>query len=66
MFYKSVENMVIKQIVITTEKNRRNAMSYFKNLKWEMILFSLISIVLGVLMWLYPKQIVKTACVILE
>ena len=55
MFYKSVENMVIKQIVITTEKNRRNAMSYFKNLKWEMILFSLISIVLGVLMWLYPK-----------
>lgn len=65
MFYKSVENMVIKQIVITTEKNRRNAMNYLKNLKWEMILFSLISIVLGVLMWLYPKQIVKTACVIL-
>ena len=66
MFYKSVENMVIKQIVITTEKNRRNAMNYLKNLKWEMILFSLISIVLGVLMWLYPKQIVITACVILE
>ena len=65
MFYKSVENMVIKQIVITTEKNRRNAMNYLKNLKWEMILFSLISIVLGVLMWLYPNQIVKTACVIL-
>ena len=34
MFYKSVENMVIKQIVITTEKNRRNAMNYFKNLKY--------------------------------
>ena len=33
MFYKSVENMVIKQIVITTEKNRRNAMNYFKKFK---------------------------------
>lgn len=33
-------------------------MSYFKNLKWEMVLFSLISIVMGILMWRYPDKII--------
>ena len=33
-------------------------MSYLKNLKWEMILFSIISIVMGILMWKYPDKII--------
>lgn len=33
-------------------------MIYLKNLKWEMMLFSLISIVMGILMWRYPDKII--------
>ena len=33
-------------------------MSYLKNIKWEMILFSIISIVMGILMWKYPDKII--------
>ena len=33
-------------------------MSYLKNIKWEMILFSIISIVIGTLMWKYPDKII--------
>lgn len=33
-------------------------MSYLKNLKWEMMLFSVISIVMGILMWKYPDKII--------
>lgn len=40
-------------------------MSYLKNLKWEMILFSLTSIVVGILMFLYPSQIINAVCIVL-
>lgn len=40
-------------------------MSYLKSLKWEMILFSLMSIVMGILMWLYPSKIMTTVCAVL-
>lgn len=33
-------------------------MNYLKNLKWEMVLFSIISIVMGILMWKYPDKII--------
>lgn len=33
-------------------------MGYLKNLKWEMVLFSLLSIVMGILMWRYPDRII--------
>lgn len=39
-------------------------MNYLKNLKWEMILFSLLSIILGILMWLYPDKIITALCII--
>lgn len=40
-------------------------MSYLKNLKWEMVLFSLTSIIIGVLMFIYPSQIVNAVCIVL-
>lgn len=40
-------------------------MNYLKNLKWEMILFSLLSITMGVLMWLYPDKIITALCIVL-
>lgn len=40
-------------------------MNYLKNLKWEMILFSLASIVIGILMFFYPSQIINTVCIVL-
>lgn len=40
-------------------------MSYLKNLKWEMILFSILSIVMGILMWMYPNKIMTALCIIL-
>ena len=40
-------------------------MSYLKNLKWEMILFSLTSIAVGILMFLYPSQIINAICIVL-
>ena len=40
-------------------------MSYLKNLKWEMILFSLTSIAVGILMFLYPSQIINAMCIVL-
>ena len=40
-------------------------MNYLKSLKWEMIIYSIVSIVLGILMWQYPTKIIKTICVII-
>ena len=40
-------------------------MSYLKNLKWEMIIYSLLSILMGILMWKYPGKIMTGVCVIL-
>lgn len=40
-------------------------MSYLKNLKWEMIIFSLVSIIMGILMWRYPGKIMQALCIIL-
>ena len=40
-------------------------MSYLKNLKWEMIICSLLSILMGILMWKYPGKIMTGVCVIL-
>lgn len=40
-------------------------MKYLKNLKWEMILFSFISIVIGILMFIYPSQILNAVCIVL-
>lgn len=40
-------------------------MNYLKNLKWEMVLFSLASIVIGILMFLYPSQIINAVCIVL-
>ena len=40
-------------------------MNYLKNLKWEMVLFSLLSIVLGILMYMYPDKIITAMCIIL-
>lgn len=39
-------------------------MRYLKNLKWEMILFSVMSIVMGILMFLYPSKIITAMCII--
>lgn len=40
-------------------------MNYLKNLKWEMVLFSLSSIVIGILMFLYPSRIIDAVCIVL-
>ncbi len=40
-------------------------MNYLKNLKWEMILFSVTSIVIGILMYIYPSQIINAVCIVL-
>lgn len=40
-------------------------MNYLKNLKWEMVLFSLASIVIGILMFFYPSQIINVVCIVL-
>lgn len=40
-------------------------MNYLKNLKWEMILFSLASIVIGILIFFYPSQIINAVCIVL-
>lgn len=40
-------------------------MNYLKNLKWEMILFSLLSIIMGILMWKYPGKIITALCIAL-
>ncbi len=40
-------------------------MNYLKNLKWEMILFSLSSIVIGILIFFYPSQIINAVCIVL-
>ena len=40
-------------------------MNYLINLKWEMVLFSLASIAIGVLMFFYPSQIINVVCVVL-
>lgn len=37
-------------------------MNYLKNLKWEMMTFSLISIALGILMILFPTKILAVVC----
>ena len=39
--------------------------NYLKNLKWEMVLFSVSSIVVGILMWKYPNKIITAMCIIL-
>ena len=40
-------------------------MQYLKNLKWEMILFSILSIVFGLLMVFYPAKIMNAVCIVL-
>lgn len=40
-------------------------MRYLKSLKWEMVLFSLLSIVIGILMWRFPDKIVSAICLLL-
>ena len=40
-------------------------MKYLKNLKWEMVLFSLTSIAIGILMFIYPSQINNAVCIVL-
>lgn len=40
-------------------------MNYLKNLKWEMVFFSLASIVIGILMFFYPSQIINAVCIVL-
>lgn len=40
-------------------------MNYFKNLKWEMVLYSILCIVMGVLMMIYPDTILSTICYII-
>ena len=40
-------------------------MNYLKNLKWEMIIFSVLSITMGVLMVIYPDKILTVICSIL-
>lgn len=40
-------------------------MKYLKNLKWEMVLFSLTSIAIGILMFIYPSQIINAVCIVL-
>lgn len=41
-------------------------MNYLRNLKWEMIIFSLVSIVMGFLMWKYPDKIITALCIALS
>ena len=40
-------------------------MSYLKNLKWEMVLYSILAIAIGVLMFLYPTKTLNAVCIIL-
>ena len=40
-------------------------MKYLKNLKCEMVLFSLTSIAIGILMFIYPSQIINAVCIVL-
>lgn len=40
-------------------------MTYLKNLRWEMLAFSILSIVFGTLMFLYPSKIMTAVCVVL-
>lgn len=40
-------------------------MNYLRNLKWEMIIFSLASIVMGILMWRFPDKIITAVCITL-
>lgn len=40
-------------------------MSYIKNLKWEMVLYAALCILMGVLMFMHPDKILNTICYIL-
>lgn len=40
-------------------------MSYFKSLKWEMIVYAILCIVMGILMIVYPSTILNTICYII-
>lgn len=40
-------------------------MRYLRNLKWEMVFFSVLSIVMGVLMFLFPDKIVTAVSILL-
>ena len=40
-------------------------MSYLKNLKWEKVLYSILAIAIGVLMFLYPTKTLNAVCIIL-
>lgn len=40
-------------------------MEYLKNLKWDMMWFSIVSIAMGLLMVLFPGQIMSAVCIII-
>ena len=40
-------------------------MNYLKNIKWEIVLYSIISIALGIFMWAYPAKVLKVVCITL-
>lgn len=39
-------------------------MNYLKSLKWEMMVFSLLCIVMGILMWRFPDKIITALCIV--
>lgn len=40
-------------------------MKYLKNIKWDMIWFSVVSIAMGILMFVFPDKIIKTLCIVI-
>lgn len=40
-------------------------MKYLKNLKWDMMWFSVVSVAMGILMFMFPNKIMKTLCIVI-
>ena len=40
-------------------------MNYLKSLKWEMVIYALLCILMGILMMIYPSSILNTICYII-
>ena len=56
---------IISEGLLDLVLERRTILSYLKNLKWEMVLYSILSIAIGVLMFLYPTKTLNAVCIIL-
>ena len=53
---------IISEGLLDLVLERRTILSYLKNLKWEMVLYSILAIAIGVLMFLYPTKTLNVIC----